>query len=186
MSCRVPTCSDRSCIDTDAIGLGKVEGARAAIERLNPHVTVVGHPVRLDAGNADTMLADYDIVADGSDNFETRYLVADRCAALEKPLVTAAVGRFDGSITTLLPWAETDGRANPGYRDIFPEPPPEGLLPTCAEAGILGSIVGLIGSLQATEVLKLILGIGAPLVGRLLLVDALSMRFETINYRRRL
>lgn len=171
--------------DTASIGQGKSDSARDAVERLNPNVTVVGHPVRLDAGNADAILADYDIVADGSDNFETRFLVADRCAALEKPLVTAAVGRFDGSITTLLPWAETDGRANPGYRDIFPEPPPEGLLPTCAEVGILGSVVGLVGSLQATEVLKLILGIGAPLVGRLLLVDALSMRFETINYRRR-
>ena len=171
--------------DTASIGRPKTESGRESVARLNPHVLVEAHAVRLAAENADGILARYDIVADGSDNFETRYLVADRCAALRIPLVTAAISRFDGSITTLLPWQATEGVANPSYRDVFPEPPPAGLLPSCAEAGILGALAGMLGTLQAAEVLKLVLGIGEPLVGRLLLVDALSMRFETIRYRRR-
>jgi molybdopterin/thiamine biosynthesis adenylyltransferase len=171
---------------TDAVGAEKVESARAAIARLNPHVRVETHALRLDAGNADAILAAYDVVADGTDNFETRFLAADRCAELERPLVTAAVGRFDGSLTTLLPYEmNAEGLANPRFRDLFPEPPPPGLLPSCAEAGILGALTGNLGSQQAAEVLKLITGIGEPLVGRLLLVDALSMRFETIRYKRR-
>lgn len=171
--------------DTRDVGRLKTESAADAVARLNPHVATELFPVRLDADNADAILGGFDIVADGSDNFATRYGVADRCAALGKPLVTAAVGRFDGSITTLMPFAEMDGVPNPSYRDLFPAPPPEGLLPSCAEAGILGALTGIVGSLQANEVLKLILGIGEPLIGRLLLVDALSMRFETIRYRRR-
>ena len=171
--------------DTRAVGRLKVESAETAVTRLNPHVKVEAHPVRLGPENADALLAAYDLVADGTDNFETRFLAADRCAALHRPLVTAAVGRFDGSLTTLLPWETLDGVANPGYRDLFPTPPPPGLVPSCAEAGILGALTGILGSLQAAEVLKLILGIGEPLVGRLLLVDALSMRFETIRYKRR-
>jgi molybdopterin-synthase adenylyltransferase len=171
--------------DTAAIGRAKTESAAETVRRINPNVATELHPLRLDAENADAILGGFDVVADGSDNFATRYLVADRCAALAKPLVTAAVGRFDGSLTTLKPYeAGTDG-PNPSYRDLFPEPPPEGLLPSCAEAGILGALTGVLGSLQATEVLKLLLGIGEPLIGRLLLVDALSMRFETIRYRRR-
>ncbi|WEK51339.1 MAG: molybdopterin-synthase adenylyltransferase MoeB [Candidatus Kaistia colombiensis] len=172
--------------DTAGIGSLKVESARDAVARLNPHVKIETHAVRIDAGNADALFSAYDIVADGTDNFETRYLAADRCAALERPLVTAAVGRFDGSLTTLLPWmADAEGRLNPSYRDLFPAPPPPGLVPSCAEAGILGALTGILGSLQAAEVLKLILGIGEPLIGRLLLVDALSMRFETIRYKRK-
>ncbi|MET4635808.1 molybdopterin-synthase adenylyltransferase MoeB [Kaistia defluvii] len=170
---------------TPTVGRLKVESAREAVARLNPHVAIETHPVRLDAANADALLSAYDIVADGTDNFETRFLAADRCADLRRPLVTAAVGRFDGSLTTLLPWETTQGVPNPGYRDLFPAPPPPGLVPSCAEAGILGALTGILGSLQATEVLKLILGIGEPLVGRLLLVDALSMRFETIRYKRK-
>jgi len=170
---------------TPTVGRLKVESAREAVARLNPHVAIETHAVRLDAANADALLSAYDIVADGTDNFETRFLAADRCAALRRPLVTAAVGRFDGSLTTLLPWETTQGVPNPGYRDLFPAPPPPGLVPSCAEAGILGALTGILGSLQATEVLKLILGIGEPLVGRLLLVDALSMRFETIRYNRK-
>jgi len=170
---------------TPTVGRLKVESAREAVARLNPHVGVETHAVRLDAANADALLSAYDIVADGTDNFETRFLAADRCAALRRPLVTAAVGRFDGSLTTLLPWETTKGNPNPGYRDLFPAPPPPGLVPSCAEAGILGALTGILGSLQATEVLKLILGIGEPLVGRLLLVDALSMRVETIRYKRK-
>jgi molybdopterin/thiamine biosynthesis adenylyltransferase len=172
--------------DTEAVGMPKVESARRAVARLNPHVRIETHALRLDAENADALISAYDVVADGTDNFETRFLAADRCAALGRPLVTAAVGRFDGSLTTLLPFAaDAEGVPNPGYRDLFPEPPPPGLLPACAEAGILGALTGILGSLQAAEVLKLVLGIGEPLVGRLLLVDALSMRFETIRYKRR-
>jgi len=170
---------------TPTVGRLKVESAREAVARLNPHVGIETHALRLDAANADALLSAYDVVADGTDNFETRFLAADRCAVLRRPLVTAAVGRFDGSLTTLLPWETTQGVANPGYRDLFPAPPPPGLVPSCAEAGILGALTGILGSLQATEVLKLILGIGEPLIGRLLLVDALSMRFETIRYRRK-
>lgn len=172
--------------DTPSVGRLKVESARDAVARLNPHVKIETHALRLDAGNIDVLLSDYDVVADGTDNFETRFLTADRCAALHRPLVTAAVGRFDGSLTTLLPWlADAEGVSNPGFRDLFPAPPPPGLVPSCAEAGILGALTGVLGSLQATEVLKLILGIGEPLIGRLLLVDAWSMRFETIRYKRR-
>ncbi|MCX5516526.1 thiamine biosynthesis protein ThiF [Kaistia algarum] len=171
--------------DTAAIGRAKTESAAMAVGRINPHVETEQFRVRLDTENADAILSGFDIVADGSDNFSTRYLVADRCAVLGRPLVTAAVGRFDGSLTTLKPYEAGEGGPNPSYRDLFPEPPPEGLLPSCAEAGILGALTGILGSLQATEVLKLILGIGEPLIGRLLLVDALSMRFETIRYRRR-
>jgi molybdopterin/thiamine biosynthesis adenylyltransferase len=172
--------------ETARVGERKVESAVRAVSRLNPHVAVETHALRLDAGNADAIIAAYDLVADGTDNFETRFLAADRCAELRRPLVTAAVGRFDGSLTTLMPYAESaDGVPNPGFRDLFPAPPPAGLLPNCAEAGILGALTGILGSLQATEVLKVLLGIGEPLIGRLLLVDALSMRFETIRYKRR-
>lgn len=170
---------------SEDVGRLKTESAADAVARTNPHVRTDLFALRLDASNADAILGGFDVVADGSDNFATRYLVADRCAALSKPLVTAAVGRFDGSLTTLMPYDTRDGTPNPSYRDLFPKPPPEGLLPTCAEAGILGALTGIVGSLQATEVLKLLLGIGEPLIGRLLLVDSLSMRFETIRYRRR-
>ena len=136
--------------------------------------------MRLTAENARALLRGYDLVADGSDNFATRYLVADICAELKIPLVTAAVGRFDGSVTVLKPY-EGD---NPSYRDLFPSPPPDGLLPSCAEAGILGALTGIIGSIEAMEVLKLVAGIGEPLVGRLLLYDGLAQRFEEIRYTR--
>ncbi len=166
---------------TEKIGAPKVESAKETLAAINPHVNVVTHQARLTAENAREIVAQYDIVADGSDNFSTRYLTADICAELKKPLVTAAVGRFDGSVTVLKPF-EGD---NPGYRDIFPAAPPEGLLPTCSEAGILGALTGIIGSLQALEVLKLVAGIGEPLIGRLLLYDGLGQRFEEIRYRRR-
>ena len=166
---------------TEDVGAPKVESARAALSRINPHVTVEAHRMRLDAGNAAAILSGHDAVADGSDNFATRYLVADTCAALRIPLVTAAVGRFDGSVTTLLPWLGD----NPSYRDLFPAPPPEGLLPACAQAGILGALTGVLGSIQALEILKVLGGFGAPLVGRLLLYDGLDQRFETIRYRRK-
>lgn len=166
---------------TADVGAPKTERAAAALARLNPHVKVEPHALRLDAGNARRILAGYDVVADGSDNAPTRYLMADIAAALAKPLVTGAVGRFDGSVTVLKPY---EGE-NPSYRDLFPEPPPDGLLPSCAETGILGALTGVIGSLMAMEVLKLVAGVGEPLIGRLLLYDGLAQRFDEIGYRRR-
>jgi len=169
--------------DSAAVGTAKVESAAAAVARLNPHVTVERHRLRLDAGNARALVSGYDLVCDGSDNFATRYAVADACEAAERPLVTATIGRFDGALTVLMPYAAgPDGRPNPGWRDLFPEAPPAGTVPSCAEAGILGVVAGIIGTLQAAEALKLLLGIGDPLVGRLLLVDVLGQRFETIGY----
>ena len=171
--------------DTDAVGKTKLDSATTAVGRINPTVGVEAHHMRLDAGNARQLIARYDIVADGSDNFETRYAVADACAEEERPLVHAAVGRFDGNITVLKPY-ETgpDGTRNPSYRDLFPEPPPAGLVPSCAEAGVIGALTGVIGTLQAVEIIKLVVGIGEPLVGRLLLYDALAARFDTIRYKR--
>lgn len=171
---------------TSAMGQTKTDSARAAILAINPNVSVELHVMRLNAENAPALVACYDVVLDGSDNFETRYAVADACEAEAKPLVHAAIGRFDGSITVLKPFeAAQDGRKNPSYRDLFPEPPPAGLVPSCAAAGVLGALPGVIGTLQAMEAIKLITGIGEPLVGRLLLYDALAARFDTITYSRR-
>lgn len=170
--------------DTQAIGISKADSAKATIARINPHVAVELHKLRLTAENAGNLVAGYDLVIDGSDNFDTRYAVADACAAEKRPLVHAAVGRFDGSITVLIPFENNpDGRRNPSYRDLFPEPPPAGLVPSCAEAGVLGALTGVIGTLQAMEAIKLITGIGEPLVGRLLLYDALGARFDTVRYK---
>lgn len=166
---------------SDRVGAPKVESARETLAAINPHVEVVPHNARLTADNARELISAYDIIADGSDNFSTRFLVADICAELKVPLVTAAVGRFDGSVTVLKPW---EGQ-NPSYRDLFPAPPPEGILPTCAEAGILGALTGILGSIQALEVLKLVASIGEPLIGRLLLYDGMAQRFEEIRYKRR-
>jgi adenylyltransferase/sulfurtransferase len=138
---------------------------------------------RLDASNALGLIAKYDIVADGSDNFATRYLVSDACYFARKPLVTAAVGTFDGSLTTLRPYETRAGGArNPTYRCLFPEPPPAGTVPACAEAGILGALAGVIGSMTALEVIREIVGFGEGLVGRLVMLDARAMRFETLRY----
>ena len=170
--------------ETGNVGAAKVDSAEAAIRRINPHVTVEKHALRLAAENAEALVAAYDVVVDGSDNFDTRYAVADACAAAGRPLVTGAVGRFDGSVTVLKPF-ETgpEGRRNPSYRDLFPEPPPPDLVPSCAEAGVLGALVGVIGTLQAMEVIKLVAGIGEPLVGRLLMYDGLGAGFDTVRYR---
>ncbi len=171
---------------TREVGELKVDSAARAVAAVNPHVAVEAHPVRLGPDNAAALVEAYDIAVDGSDNFTTRYLLADTAEAVGRPLVTAAIGTFDGTITTLTPYAEdAEGRRLPGYRDLFPEPPPAGLVPTCAEAGVVGALPGIMGSLQAMEVIKLVCGIGEPLVGRLLMVDTLAMRFETIRYRRR-
>jgi adenylyltransferase/sulfurtransferase len=168
---------------TDDIGTRKVDGAEAAIARLNPHVQIETHMARLEANNALDFISKYDIVADGSDNFATRYLVSDACYFAKKPLVTAAVGTFDGSLTTLRAHERRpDGTRNPTYRCLFPEAPPPGTVPACAEAGILGALPGVLGSMLALEVIREIVGFGEGLVGRLLMVDARDMRFETLSY----
>jgi adenylyltransferase/sulfurtransferase len=168
---------------TDDIGAAKAERARDALARLNPHVTVEVHDERLNAGNALPLIAGYDVVADGSDNFETRYLVSDTCYAAKKPLVTAALGVFDASLTTIRAHERRgDGVPNPTYRCLFPEPPPAGTVPSCSEAGILGALPGILGSMMALEVIREIVGFGDGLVGRLLMIDARSMRFETLDY----
>ena len=161
----------------------KVESARDAVARLNPHVAVALHPMRLTAENARDLVAAYDLVADGSDNFDTRYVVSDACFHAAKPLVTAALGQFDGSLTTIRAHESgPDGTPNPTYRCLFPDRPPPGAIPTCAEAGVLGALAGVMGGLMAMEVIREIVGFGEGLVGRLLMVDALSMRFETLRY----
>lgn len=170
---------------TEDVGRAKTDSAAAAIARINPHVAVERHRLRLSETDAEALIARYDIVVDGTDNFDTRYAVADAAARAARPLVTGAVGRFDGSLTVLAPH-ETgpDGEPNPGYRDLFPEPPPRDMVPSCAEAGIIGALVGVIGTLQAVEVIKLAAGIGEPLIGRILLYDSLGARFDTMRYRR--
>ena len=169
--------------DTDAVGEPKVESAKAAVARLNPHVNVETHQTRITPENAQELISAYDIVADGSDNFATRYCVSDAAFYAKRPLVTAAIGQFDGSLTTLKPYlAGENGKPNPTYRCLFPDQPPEGLLPTCAVAGVLGALPGIVGTMQAMEVIKEITGIGEDLVGRLILFDARSMRMETIRY----
>jgi molybdopterin/thiamine biosynthesis adenylyltransferase len=168
---------------TSDIGGRKVESAASAIRRLNPHVAVAAHAARLAAANALDLIGDYDIVADGSDNFATRYLVSDACFLARKPLVTAAVGIFDGTLTTLRAHERSgEGVPNPTYRCLFPEPPPPGTVPVCAEAGILGALTGVLGSMMALEVIREIVGFGEGLVGRLVMLDARSMRFETLVY----
>jgi adenylyltransferase/sulfurtransferase len=168
---------------TPDIGRPKVASAAETIARLNPHVAVVPHALRLAAGNALDLIGRYDIVADGSDNFATRYLVSDACYFAKKPLVTAALGIFDGTLTTIRAHERgADGRPNPTYRCLFPEPPPPGTVPACAEAGILGALAGIVGAMMALEVMREIVGFGDSLVGRLLMIDARAMRFETLRY----
>ena len=168
---------------TPAVGEAKVASAAAAIASLNPHVRVETHATRLVADNARELIGQYDLVADGSDNFTTRYLVSDACYFAARPLVTAAVGSFDGTLTTIRAHERSPrGVPNPTYRCLFPEPPPPGSVPACAEAGILGALTGVLGSLMALEVIREIVGFGEGLLGRLLMIDALSMRFETLAY----
>ncbi|HTV36521.1 MAG TPA: molybdopterin-synthase adenylyltransferase MoeB [Xanthobacteraceae bacterium] len=168
---------------TPDVGAPKVGSAAAVIRRLNPHVAVEAHGVRLAAGNALDLIGRYDIIADGSDNFATRYLVSDACYFAKKPLVTAALGTFDATLTTIRAHEQRpDGKHNPTYRCLFPEPPPPGSVPTCAEAGVLGALAGVIGSMMALEIIREIVGFGENLVGRLLMIDARSMRFETLRY----
>lgn len=172
--------------DTGTVGEEKTASARKTIARLNPHVRVITFEERFSAVWAADHLKKFDLLIDGSDNFDTRYMAADAAEAARIPLVTGAVGRFDGSVTVLKPY-ETgpDGVLLPTYRDLFPEKPPEGLVPACAETGVIGALTGVIGTLMAMEAIKVITGTGEPLIGRLMLYDALSARFDTIRYKRR-
>jgi adenylyltransferase/sulfurtransferase len=170
---------------TEDVGRPKVASATDAIHHLNPHVTVEAHAIRVTAGNAAALIAAYDVVADGSDNFATRYLVSDTCFYEGKPLVTAALGAMDATLTTLKPHELAEnGKPNPTYRCLFSEPPPAGMIPACAEAGVLGALAGMVGSMMALEVIRALVGFGEPLIGKLLMMDARAMRFETINYDR--
>jgi molybdopterin/thiamine biosynthesis adenylyltransferase len=172
--------------DSGTIGELKTESAAFAIARLNPHVKVIRFEERFSAESARRHLSGFDLLIDGSDNFDTRYTAADAAEAARIPLVTGAVGRFDGSVTVMKPYETApDGTLNPTYRDLFPEKPPAGLIPVCAETGVIGALTGVIGTLMAMEAIKLVTGTGEPLVGRLLLYDAMSARFDTIRYRRR-
>lgn len=171
---------------TPQLGERKTRSAAHRIREINPHVAVDRHESRLTADNAAGLVFGYDLLIDGSDNVATRYAAADAAERAQLPLVSGAVGRFDGSVTVLKPYETgADGRLNPGYRDLFPEPPPEGMLPSCAEVGVIGALTGVIGTLMAMEAIKLITGAGTPLVGRLLMYDGLSASFETIRYKRR-
>jgi adenylyltransferase/sulfurtransferase len=168
---------------TADIGDAKVDSAAAAIGRLNPHVSVERHSVRITAANALELIAQYDLVIDGSDNFATRYLVSDACYLAKRPLVSGAIGTFDAALTTLRAHERSpQGEPNPTYRCLFPEPPPPGSIPACSEAGVLGALPGIAGSMMALEAIREIVGFGEGLVGRLLMIDTRSMRFESLSY----
>ncbi|HVR28934.1 MAG TPA: molybdopterin-synthase adenylyltransferase MoeB [Thermoanaerobaculia bacterium] len=160
------------------VGRPKIQAAMERLNEVNPHVELVPHQVRLDSSNALDIAKDYDLVVDGTDNFPTRYLVNDTCVLLGKPNVYGSIFRFEGQVSVF--WAEK----GPCYRCLFPEPPPPGLVPSCAEGGVLGVLPGIIGSLQANEVIKLILGRGEPAIGRLLLFDALRLKFRELKLRK--
>jgi len=163
---------------TRDIGRKKLDSAAEKLVALNPALNVVKHETMLSSANAMEILKDYDVVADGTDNFPTRYLVNDACVLLDKPNAYGSIFRFEGQASI---FATKEG---PCYRCLYPEPPPPGLVPSCAEGGVLGILPGLVGVIQATEVIKLILGKGSPLIGRLLLVDALGMRFRELKLRK--
>lgn len=163
---------------TEDVGRPKVESAAAALAAINPEIRVETHRARLTAANALDIVARYDVVADGSDNFATRYLVNDACFLARRPLVAAAILRFDGQLSTYKAYA---GPAHPCLRCLFPAPPPPELVPSCSQAGVLGSLAGTMGALQATEVVKEILGIGVSLSGTLLLYDALEASFRRLS-----
>jgi adenylyltransferase/sulfurtransferase len=163
---------------TKDIGRKKIDSAEEKLTALNPAINIVKHETMLSSANALDIIKDYDIVADGTDNFPTRYLVNDACVLLGKPNVYGSIFRFEGQASV---FATEEG---PCYRCLYPEPPPPGLVPSCAEGGVLGILPGLVGVMQATEVIKLILGAGEPLVGRLLLIDALGMKFRELKLRK--
>jgi len=160
------------------VGRPKMAAALERLREINPLIDIVPHEVRLDSGNALEIFADYDVIADGTDNFATRYLINDACVLSGKPDVYGAIFRFEGQVSVF--W----GKEGPCYRCLFPEPPPPGTVPSCAEGGVLGVLPGIIGALQANEVVKLALGVGEPAVGRLLLFDGLKLRFRELKLRK--
>ena len=168
---------------TSDIGKSKVQAAKERLEGLNPYINIITHNVLLSSQNALEIVKDYDLVADGTDNFPTRYLVNDACVLLGKPNVYASIYRFDGQVS-VFNYTDKDGVVGPNYRDLFPSPPPPGLVPSCAEGGVLGVLPGIIGSLQANEVIKVITGVGEPLVGRLFLFDAMNFETRTVKVYR--
>jgi molybdopterin/thiamine biosynthesis adenylyltransferase/rhodanese-related sulfurtransferase len=172
---------------TSRIGMPKVESAEKVLKDLNPDVKVIGYKERLNSGNVERLFADYDVIVDGTDNFPTRYLVNDASVFLGKPVSHGSIFRFDGQLTTFVPESAAKKlgiEAGPCYRCLYPEPPPPHLAPSCQEAGVLGILPGVIGLLQATEAIKLLLGRGEPLVGRLLTYDSLKMKFRELKLRR--
>lgn len=164
--------------DTDDVGRPKVDSAADRISAINPGVNVIKHNTILNSENAFDVLEPYDVVVDGTDNFPVRYLVNDATQMLGKPLVYGSIFQFDGQASVFMP-----GQGVPCYRCLFPEPPPPGTVPSCAEGGVFGVLPGIIGTIQAIEAIKLIVGIGDPLIGRLLLFDALDMEFNTVKLR---
>lgn len=167
--------------ETARVGQAKVDSAMARLNAVNPEIRVVGHRVRLDASNVMELIADYDVIADGSDNFATRFLLNDACFLARKPLVSAAMLRFDGQVSVFKAHL---GEGHPCYRCIFREPPPPGLIPSCAQGGVLGALAGAIGAMQGIEVLKELLGIGDSLSGHLLIYDALHTTFRKVKVPR--
>ncbi|MEE8333713.1 MAG: molybdopterin-synthase adenylyltransferase MoeB [Alphaproteobacteria bacterium] len=166
---------------TGRIGMPKVESARETVAGVNPDVKLIAHGERLDASNVMELIANYDVIADGSDNFDTRFLLNDACHLAGKTLVSAAILRFEGQLST---FKSHLGPEYPCYRCLYREPPPPGLVPSCSEGGVLGALAGVLGTLQTTEVLKEVLGIGDSLAGHLLLYDALGTEFRKIRLKR--
>ncbi len=166
----------------ESVGKAKVDEAKKRIQSLNPYIEVKTYNSLLTSENALEIIRDYDLVADGTDNFATRYLVNDACVLLDKPNIYASIFRFDGQVS-VFNYVDSDGQRGPNYRDLFPTPPPPGLVPSCAEGGVLGVLPGIIGSLQALEVIKVITGIGEPLSGRLFVFDALSFSSRILKVR---
>jgi molybdopterin/thiamine biosynthesis adenylyltransferase/rhodanese-related sulfurtransferase len=160
---------------TDRVGMPKTESARISINALNPEIRVIEHRERLDAANVERLIADYDVIVDGTDNFDTRYVLNDAAVRLRKPIVHGSIYRWDGQVTTFVPFA------GPCYRCMYPTQPPDELAPACSVAGVLGVLPGIVGMLQANEVFKLLLGVGEPLVGRLLMFDAMSTTFDEVR-----
>ena len=165
------------------VGRPKVEVAKERLTALNPHVNFIVHNTHLNSSNALDIIKDYDVVADGTDNFPTRYLVNDACVLSGKTNVYASIFRFDGQLT-VFNYQYENGDTGPNYRDLYPEPPPPGLVPSCAEGGVIGVLPGILGTLQANEVIKVITGIGEPLVGKMFLFDALTFSNRTLNFRK--
>ncbi len=170
--------------DIREIGKPKVEAAKRRLEALNPYVNIIIHNTHINSGNALQIIKDYDVVADGTDNFPTRYLINDATLLLDKPNVYGSIFQFEGQVS-VFNYVNQKGERGPNYRDLYPTPPPPGLVPSCAEGGVLGVLPGIIGSLQALEVIKVITGIGEPLSGRFYTFDALNFESRTFNIKRR-